>query len=552
MAARVRAARRAPRAGPGVGVGASGISVGGGFISEWGCNYSRDGGRLARMSQHDVVVVGARCAGSVAAAVLARAGRDVVVLDKSSFPSDQLSTHVLFGGGVDVLKDIGAFEKIAARDPSYMQDLELSFDEEVTVREPWGGPVGSTSNYVWCIPRPLQDAVLVETAREHGADVREGWEVLDVLWRGGRVRGVRAKDPEGAIHELHAKLVVGADGRRSTIAARVGAWQPYRASKNGRGLVFRYLDDPRVDTRDNATLHQWRDGDSFCMTFPSAPKPRLVALVMGPASDVARARKDPEGVWEEFLRRHPGWAKRIEGATNLSKLRSTADVPAYFRPSSGPGWALAGDAGHFKDPVIGNGQRDAMWMGHTLGTMAADVLDDPGALDATLRRYEQARDEECLSAYHFANGETRIQPQSPVLIALARKAARRVDPDPDLSDVFQRVRTQQDVLPVRRLAQGLGLAVAHDLRHRPAALPATLRGAVEDLRTDLLVRAEARAKRFRSTRLIRGSEHPGWTWPAPPRRPAATVPETGAPPVAAAAPVPAPPSVPAGREAVVA
>ncbi len=82
----------------------------------------------------------------------------------------------------------------------------------------------------------------------------------------------------------------------------------------------------------NETLSQWRDGDSFCMTFPSAPKPRMIALVMGPASDVARARKDPDGVWDEFLRRHPGWAKRLEGATNMSKLRSTADVPAYFRP----------------------------------------------------------------------------------------------------------------------------------------------------------------------------------------------------------------------------
>jgi len=473
------------------------------------------------MSQHDVVIVGARCAGSTAAAVLARAGRNVVVLDRTRFPSDTLSTHVLFGGGVDVLKDIGAFEKIRAHDPSYMQDLDLTFDGEVNVHEPWGAPTGSDSDYVWCIPRPLQDAILVETAREHGADVREGWDFVDVLWRGGRVCGVRAKDPDGELHELHAKLVIGADGRKSSVAARVGAWNPYRASKNGRGLVFRYVDDPQADTPLNATLHQWRDGDSFAMTFPSAPRPRMIALVMGPASDVARARKDPDGVWDEFLRRHPGFAERLEGATNHSKLRSTADVPAYFRPSSGPGWALAGDAGHFKDPVIGNGQRDAMWMGHTLGTMAAPDLDDPGVLDATLRRYEQARDEECLSAYHFANSETRIQPQSRVLVALARKAARRAAPDPDLSDVFQRVRTQQDVLPLGRLAQGFALAIGHDLRHAPGALPETVKGGLADLWTDLQVRAEARAKRFRSTRTVSGSEHPGWTWPDPPRRPAA-------------------------------
>ncbi len=402
-----------------------------------------------------------------------------------------------------------------------MRDLELTFDNEVTVREPWGSPEGSDSDYVWCIPRPMQDQILVDTAREHGADVREGWEFLDVLWRGGRVSGVRAKDSDGQIHELHAKLVIGADGRKSTVAARVGAWHPYRASKNGRGLVFRYVDDPQVGTHMNETLSQWRDGDSFCMTFPSAPKPRMIALVMGPASDVARARKDPDGVWDECLRRHPGWAKRLEGATNMSKLRSTADVPAYFRASSGPGWALAGDAGHFKDPVIGNGQRDAMWMGHTLATMVAGTLDEPAELDATLRHYEQARDEECLSAYHFANSETRIQPQSPVLVALAREAQKHNHSSrADLSDIFQRVRDQQDVLPISRLAHGFVLALRHDLRHRPSALPQTIKSGLGDLAVDLNIRAEARAKRFRSTRRIRGSEHPDWSWPDTPRRPA--------------------------------
>ncbi len=472
------------------------------------------------MPLHDVVIVGARCAGATAAAELARSGLDVVVLDRARFPSDTLSTHVLFGGGIEELKHMGAFEKVLEHDPSFMRTLDIHFDNEVHVSEKWGA-AGKT-DYVMCIPRPIQDEILVETAREHGADVREGWEFVDVLWRGGRVCGVRAKDPDGELHELGAKLVIGADGRRSTVAARVGAWNPYRASKNGRGLVFRYVDDPHVGTPLNETLSQWRDGDSFCMTFPSAPRPRMIALVMGPASDVARARKDPDGVWDEFLRRHPGFAERIAGGTNLSKLRSTADVPAYFRASSGPGWALAGDAGHFKDPVIGNGQRDAMWMGRSLGARAAAAIGNPESLDAALRRWEQERDEECLSVYHFANSETRIQPQSPVLVQLARRAAGGVG-DPDLGDIFQRVRDQQEVLPLTRMAGGFAGALAHAARHTPRRVPATLRGGLDDLRVDLQIRAETRAKRFRSTRTVTGSEHPGWSWPAPPKRPAAPV-----------------------------
>ncbi|MCK9249527.1 MAG: FAD-dependent monooxygenase [Solirubrobacteraceae bacterium] len=463
------------------------------------------------MTDHDVVIVGSRLAGTTAASALARKGRDVVVLDRARFPSDTLSTHVLFGGGIEEIRRMGAFERIAALDPSFLREVELHFGPDVKVHERWGA--NGRSDYVLCVPRPEQDAVLVDVARGHGADVREGCELLDVLWRAGRAAGVRYRDPDGDVRELRAKLVIGADGRRSTVAARVGAWRPYRASRNGRGLVFRYLDDPQAGTRLNETLSQWRDGTSICMVFPSAPRPRAVALVMGPAADVHRARRDPDGAWAEFLRRHPGFAERIAGATNVGKLRSTADTTAYFRPSSGPGWALAGDAGHFKDPIIGQGQRDALWMGRTLGEAAEPVLDDPAALDAALRRWEQERDQECLSAYHFANNETRIQPQSPVLVEIARRAQGRHDPD--LGDMFARIRDQQEVLTLPRLMGGAARAIA---RH-PGHARDVLRSALPDLRTDLAIRAEIRRGRFRSTRPIAGSEHPGWTWPATPRRP---------------------------------
>ena len=138
-------------------------------------------------------------------------------------------------------------------------------------------------------------------------------------------------------------------------------------------------------------------------------------------------------------------------------MRSTGDTSAYFRASSGPGWALIGDAGHFKDPVIGQGQRDALWSGRRLAERVIPVLDNPGATDAALRCWESERDAECLHFYHFGNMETDVKPVSPVLTEIVRRTSRSAAPD--LSDVFGRGRTVPQVLTIQRLVTGLAEAL---------------------------------------------------------------------------------------------
>lgn len=204
-------------------------------------------------------------------------------------------------------------------------------------------------------------------------------------------------------------------------------------------------------------MWQWRDGDSLAMAFPTAPRGGILILFMGNREEVGAARRDPEGYWEAKLARHPGTADRIAGAENQTKLRSTGETPAFFRASSGPGWALAGDAGHFKDPVIGQGMRDAMWMGRTLAEAAAPALDDAAALDRATRAWEAARDRECLPAYHWGNSETRVQPVSPVLRAVVEGFP--IDAGPSLSDVYARVRSPQEVLTLPLLARATAAAV---------------------------------------------------------------------------------------------
>ena len=150
--------------------------------------------------------------------------------------------------------------------------------------------------------------------------------------------------------------------------------------------------------------------------------------------------------------------------STYTKLRSTGETPAFFRASSGPGWALAGDAGHFKDPVTGQGMRDAMWMGRTLAEHVLPVLDDPAAVDRATRIWEAERDRDCLPAYHFANPTRAWSGQSPALCELVRDAGRTTEPD--LTDLFGRARTLQEIAPLPRLTRALVAALWRGERPR--------------------------------------------------------------------------------------
>jgi flavin-dependent dehydrogenase len=455
----------------------------------------------------DVVIVGSRCAGSAAAVPLARAGRKVVLLDKSRFPSDQLSTHVLVPNGVAELQHMGALPHALALGPTRSRYLGLFIGDDVAVRERFTAVDGI--DYGLCIPRTQQDTCLVAAAREAGADVREKCLVEDVVWEDGRAVGVRYRENRTGVKEIRARLVVGADGRRSRIASEVGSWQPYRGSLNGRGFAFRYMDDPQADTVDAETYGVYRLGRATCLTLPSSPRGRLEVVFMAPAEDIPHFQADTERTWAARVAENPMLAERLAGATNPDSLRATAKLSSYYRASTGPGWVLAGDAGHFKDPVVGQGQRDALRHGRLLGEDVRGVLDDPSALDAALRRWERRRDRDTRSTYHWGNRETRSAAPS----LLVREAFRTFagSDTPDASDTFNRIRKVERIIGPTRLGTALVKALATPGADRREVL----REVAAEVPIEIGIRAETLRDRFRYAGWA-PSERPGWdVGPAP-------------------------------------
>ncbi|MDX8150981.1 NAD(P)/FAD-dependent oxidoreductase [Patulibacter brassicae] len=447
-----------------------------------------------RVEETDVVVVGGRLAGSATAITLARGGHRVVVLEKRRLPSDTLSSHALVPSAVAETARLGALDRLLALRPPRSPWVHVGAGD-VQVHEHWSAVDGI--GYGLCIPRIDQDVELARTAEAAGADVRMDAEVVDVVWRGGRAAGVRVVQ-DGEEREIRARLVVGADGRRSTVAARVGAWQPYRASRNGRGAAYRYMTDPQVGTRWHETMSQWRWGTTIGYTFP-IPGERMICMLMPPAERIAELRRDPEAAWSRLVAEDPaGIGERLRGAAEHTKIRSTAETISFFRASSGPGWALAGDAGHFKDPVIGSGQRDALRFGRRLGELVGPVLDADGEdheLDDALRTWERERDRTCMASYHWGSRESRpIAPATP----LQREIIRTFDGHRgQLADNFGRVRDPERIVGPRVVALGL-LNALHRFPEQRGAI-------VREALGELPIEAGIRLDRWLGRRLFRAS-----------------------------------------------
>ncbi len=206
----------------------------------------------------------------------------------------------------------------------------------------------------------------------------------------GRARIVPTWNPRRATPvttsagERHARLVIGADGRNSRIARLTGA-NTYHDHPPVTFGYYTYWRGCPV-----AGVHAWLEPGRFFGIFPVGGGLTL-AFVQGPRGEYAAFRSDPVTAYVSELRSRPALAALLEEAVMAEQLRGTAALPTFFRISSGPGWALAGDAGHHKDPVIARGIADAF---RDADLVASAVVDGwHGDLEAALAEYGHQRDQ---------------------------------------------------------------------------------------------------------------------------------------------------------------
>src|SRR5215472_3307155 len=327
-----------------------------------------------RNAQHyDVVIAGARPAGAATAMLLARQGARVLLLDRSRYGTDTLSTHALMRGGVLQLHRWGLLPHVIAAGTPVVRSATFHLPGAVSTVEikPRHGVEG-----LYAPRRTVLDAILVNAARSAGADVRFGTSVTGLRRdRSGRVTGITGR--AGAAH-----LEVGADGRRSTVARLAGAKATHVAPASS-GVIYRYV-------RDNAT-----DGYHWYFTPGSAagviPTNGGLACVFA-ATSAESLRGELDGGAEAGLRRIlaravPELADRLDHQVAAGPPRVFPGLTGYLRDAAGPGWALVGDAGYFKDPITAHGITDAFRDAEILARVVAS-----GGPDA-VGRYQAERDE---------------------------------------------------------------------------------------------------------------------------------------------------------------
>ena len=300
---------------------------------------------------YDAVIAGARCAGAATGMLLARRGLRVLLADRGVYGADTISTHALMRGAVMQLARWGVLDAVKAAGTAPVTKATFHYgDEAVAV------PIrpGDGADALYAPKRTVLDRILVDAAREAGAEVRFGCSLTDVTRApDGRVTGAVLRDRSGTETRVDAGIVIGADGIRSTVAGLVGA-EAHVEGRAATAVLFGYF---RGLPNEGYHWHYWPGRTAGAI--PTSDGDTCIFLSVPPGELRASGQRPEEHFRAGLAGIAPRLAEAVAAAEPAGRLRFFGGVPGYLRRAAGPGWALVGDAGYFKDPVTAHGITDA-------------------------------------------------------------------------------------------------------------------------------------------------------------------------------------------------
>jgi flavin-dependent dehydrogenase len=377
------------------------------------------------MARHpyDAIVVGARCAGSPTAMLLARRGYRVLLVDRATFPSDVTAGHYIHNAGTAKLAQWGLLERVVASGCPPIVKLVMDLGEVRFVVDYRTGmvdfgafarrfappaPVGAET---YSPRRSVLDQILVEAAVSAGAELREGVMAERVLFSDGRAVGISCRSHGGRRVKETARIVIGADGRSSLVARSVGApiederptltcgWRSYWSGVEVDGLEYY--------PRDGRAVLAMPTNDGLVWISAGARR-----------EDFAALRRRPERSYLGIIELAPSLAERMRGARRAEGIAGTGSLPNRLRRPHGPGWALVGDAGYAHDPTSGQGISDAFRDAELLALAIDDGFSGRRPLAEALGDYERRRDEAVRLTYPVALELGRLEPVSATMLQM--------------------------------------------------------------------------------------------------------------------------------------
>src|SRR5262245_9159446 len=371
-------------------------------------------------SRHDVVIVGARVAGSATAMLLARLGYDVAVVDQATFPSDTLSTHSIARSGVVQLQRWGLLDEVMDSGTPAIRQITFHANGE-SVTRPIKDKVGV--DFLIAPRRYVLDTILAGAAERAGATVRLGVTVTGMRRDGrGRAVGVYGRDHTGRFLEIGARYVIGADGLGSLVARSVDAAVKEIRGANGATQYAYYGGIPWTG------IEFFLAERALAGIFPTHDGQACI-WICNPSADAKQIRRRTGSRTEAFaqLLAHsaPELAERLRDAQRVSPVRGMLRQPNQLRQAFGPGWALVGDSAYHRDAVTGYGISDAFRDAELLAT-ALDHAIGGGGGSSALEVYQQQRDRALREVFEITC-RLATYPAIPTFIDLQKQLSAAID-----------------------------------------------------------------------------------------------------------------------------